>query len=478
MAKSTTKDKASFGCLILFLLPFLVAGIGCLVKGVLTYMEKPEFTEEVIAMFGVGGIFTLVGGGFIAGVFYAKRKAAEDKVFQDANPDTPWLWQQNWAEGRIKSSTPITMFILWLFAIVFSGFGSVIIFKLDEMTDESKLAYLVLLFPLVGVIMFIQAIYATLRWIKYGRVYCDLVTKPGVIGGWFQGIIWAKINMAPGENVKALITCYHCYTSGSGDNRSSHRNVKWQETFTIPQERMMVQNDGTLAIPVKVYIPRDCKPTTPASPEDRFEWELSVEAEVAGIDFKADFIIPVFVTEESSDTPPANVEEESFAHAPAPYTPTILINENINGVEIYAPPRRGLSALFSITLFSIIWTAIVVGMIGFADDIPFIFPIVFGFFNILIVTAAIWMWLGKVRVRIEFGNIHVHKTVLGLGSRKSYSVNEINDVDTHINMQSRKTPYYTVRLHTTTGKKSTVGGIRNKDEAEDIVKRIKDALQS
>lgn len=462
--------------MLLFIAPFLIMGLGAFCSGIIDYIKNPVFTEDIIARLGVGGIFTLVASCFIAVIFYGKRKLAKVGRLKELHPDSPWLWNEAWSEGRVKSSTPMSIFIFWLFGLAFGGAGIGILFKLDEITSESPMGYLALLFPLVGFAMLCSAIYATLRWFKYGRVYCDLVTNPGVIGGWNQHIIWAKIKMAPSETVEAQLTCYHCYTSGSGDNRNHHRDVKWQETISIPQERMMVEADGTLAIPIKIYVPRDCTPTTPESPSTRHEWELSAKADVAGIDFVANFIVPVFVTEDSTDESPGKSEEEEFRNATEPYIPTILITEGMDSLELYAPPRRGVAKLLSITIFSMIWTAIVFGMIFLTDDIPIIFPIVFGFFDILIVWMALWMWFGKARVRIEFGAVHISKTVLGFGSRKTVEAKDISDVDAHINMQSGNVPYYVIRLHTSSGTKNTVGGIRNKDEAEDLVRRVKEAI--
>ncbi len=477
MPSESTKNKTGFGCMMLFLLPFVVMGLGALIKGIRTYIENPVFTEDVIALLGVGGAFTLVGGFFMAGIMWSKGKVSEATKLKKQHPDSPWLWQKDWAEGRILSATPMLIFVFWLFGLTFGGAGALILFKLDEITKGGPIAYLTLLFPLVGLGMLCAAVYATLRWLKYGRVYCDLVTKPGVIGGWCQAILWAKISMAPDETVEAQLTCYHTYTTGSGDNSSPHHDIKWQEDMTITQDRMMTERDGTLAIPIKVYIPRDCTPTTPDAPSDRIEWKLSAKAEVAGIDFAADFIVPVFITEDSAETPPADTDAHEIGTRPAePYSPTILVTEGMDSVELYAPPRRSISMLISITIFSIIWTAIVAGMIFGGSDIPLLFPIVFGFFNIIILWMALWMWFGKSLVRIEHGTVSIRKTILGIGSRKTIETNTITDVDMHINMQSGTVPYYTVRLHTPSGTKNTVGGIRNKDEAEYLVKRIEQAV--
>lgn len=476
MSTDSKKNAIGFGCLIVFLLPFLLIGLGSLGKAIVTYIGNPVFTEEVIALFGVGGMFSLVGGAFVLLAIVGRKKLAEATRQKELYPDTPWTWQQDWAEGRIKSTTPITIFIFWLFGILFGGAGILILFRMGEITEESPMGYVFLLFPLIGLGMIIAAIYATLRWFKYGRVYCDLVTNPGVIGGWFQGIVWAKIDMAPGDILEAQLSCYHCYTSGSGDNRTTHRDVQWQESVLIAQERMMIETDGTLAMPIKVHIPRTCTPTTPGSPSDRIEWELSAKADVMGIDFSALFIVPVFVTDASSATPPDPLEAEATGLTPKPYTPSILITELAEGIELYAPPRRNPAMLLTITMFSFVWTIIFLGMTFFGSGIPILFPLVFGLFDLLILYAMAWMWLGKARIRIEHGSVYLSTAMGPIRSNHTFTVDEISDVDSRINMRSGNTPYYSISLSTPTGIKNTVGGIRNKNEVDDLVKRLKVAL--
>ena len=47
-------------------------------------------------------------------------------------------------------------------------------------------------------------------------------------------------------------------------------------------------------IPVAIQIPADAAPSTPGAPSDRIEWERSLTADLPGIDFCVDFIVPVF----------------------------------------------------------------------------------------------------------------------------------------------------------------------------------------
>lgn len=477
MSDQSVDTKKGLGCILLFLSPFFVSGVGMLFLGVRDYLTEREFTEEIIAELGVGGMFTLISSAFLALILYGYRKNSEEESLKVQFPDEPWKWQQDWLEGRVRSSTPVAVFVYWLFGVTFGAAGVLILFKFNEIRESGPLGYIALIFPLVGFGMIASAVYATLRWRKYGRVACTLVTNPGVIGGWVQAIIFARINMQPGEVVNAQLTCYHRYTTGSGDDKNTHRNVKWQEDMSIEQDRMLVQPDGTLAIPIKVYVPRDCTPTTPGAPSDRHEWELSAEAEVSGIDFQSNFIIPLFVTSESSDTVPANVDALGIGTGDQPYEPSIQVQKGPGYVEIVAPPRRNPQVLFSLTLFWLIWTGVIVGMV-YSGDVPWLFPIVFGLFDVFITWGALWSWFGRAELRFEHDSVTIRKTILGYGMSRTLALSSISDVDLHINMQSGNTPYYSMRLHSEGSRHTAFGGMRNKDEAEDIVQTINEILTS
>lgn len=475
MPPSSTQKNTSLGCTILFLMPFVIVGVGALCTGFYRLFTSGKFAEETIAMLAVGSMFSLVGGGMLGAVLYGWRKEKELERLKIRYPDTPWLWREDWAEGRVRSTTPASMLVYWLFGLLFGGFSLPIFLNMDQILGKGPVGYLVLLMPLVSVAMLVTAVYATMRWLKYGQTWCDLVSNPGVVGGWFRAVIWAKVNLTPQDTVETQLTCFHCYVTGSGKNRSSHRKVKWQEKRTLTREHLATEQDGNVAIPIKFYIPRSCTPTTPGSPTDRMEWELKATSEVAGIDFLTEFIVPIFLTEDSSNTPPEDLDEHALSAVDATYSPTILITEGVDFLEFHAPPRRSWSMTLSMTLFTFILTAVVVFLI-FSSKAPILFPIVFGLVDILMIGGTVWLWFGHARVRFEHGTARIRKTVFGLGSDTTIELTTVTKVDAHITMQSGTTPYYTIQLHTTAGKKNTVGGIQNKTEAMDLVRRIQALL--
>jgi hypothetical protein len=471
----SSNTKKGLACTVLFLMPFMIAGVFILGSGILAFIKEPKFTEDIIARFGVGTMFTAISLGFLALVLLGARKEKEEDHLKKENPTSPWLWKEEWHDGKISSSAPTAAIILWIMGLVFTAIP--ILSGLKEAVQETPAAYLVLLFPLVGLGMLGGAIHSTIAWYKFGKVHCEMITHPGVIGGWCKAIIWANIQFTQNETITAQLTCFHRHITGSGKNRSVQRDVQWQEDIDIEMQRVTKVPAGQTAIPIMVYIPRDCMQTTLQDPDDRIEWELSAKAEITGVDFAANFIVPVFVTSQSTDTPPLNEHGEHLDEIIKPYTPTIAVRDNVDGgFSLYAPPRRNISMMFGLTIFFVIWT-IIVGVLFTVDDLPWLFPIVFGGFDIFIGWGVLWTWFGKSWLDISKNEITITKKLLGIGKAKNINIATIIDIQPHINMRSGNTPFYAIRFKINQhGGKDTIGGLKSKDEAEGLCKRIRQAI--
>lgn len=80
--KSGGKSRLGMGCLVLFALPFAGVGFGLLIGGVI-----------------------------------GMRKARAEAATARQRPEEPWLWKQEWATGRIRSSSKTLFFLIWSGAI-------------------------------------------------------------------------------------------------------------------------------------------------------------------------------------------------------------------------------------------------------------------------------------------------------------------------------------------------------------------------
>ena len=467
----------SRGCLVLFMLPFCGFGVFALIMAAFQAAGGDFAAAGFLVVFGL--VFSSIGFGFIVAGFRGFGRQKQTDRLEEENPDEPWLWRKEWAEGRITGGSRATMIFAWIFA----GFWNLISWTLaigivPAALNEGELAALfVLIFPLVGALLLTWAIVATLRYRRYGISVFRMATVPGVIGRTLRGVIILPSRVRPVDGFDVKLTCVRRITTGSGKNRSTSERILWQEERSI-RDSSQVGATAT-AIPVTFVIPDDAEESSPRSSDDQIVWRLEAEASVPGIDYSARFEVPVFRTAES-DIPLTPQELEAagvaaVAEYERPADSRIYVTEGVKRTEIFYAPARNIGPAIGLTVFSIIWTGITIALPRLGA--PIFFPIVFGFFNALLGYVVITMWLGTTRVRIDSSGITVTGGFLGVGLTKRIPADEIDDIITKVGMQSGSTAYYDIKIVRSTGRRRPAGGsIRDKREAERLVDKMKSAL--
>src|SRR5581483_11738441 len=113
-----------------------------------------------------------------------------------ANPDAPWMWRADWAQGRVLSKTHSSMVWAWILAVFWNTISwFVICFGWRELLfkiQKTPAAMLAFVFPLVGIGILTYAVRETLRWIEFGKTWFEMSVVPGVIGRSLTGNIQAR----------------------------------------------------------------------------------------------------------------------------------------------------------------------------------------------------------------------------------------------------------------------------------------------
>jgi hypothetical protein len=463
----------SFGCLMLFLLPFAGFGVFAAVQVVRAALMHDWAHAGFYAIFAL--TFGGVGFGGFAAALVGKKKLEAQEALKAAHADAPWLWRADWAARRADDATRQTVWFAWVFATFWnliaipSGFLGV----REALQKGNHAALIALLFPLIGIGLLTWAIRATVRYRRYGVSRFELTTLPGVIGHSLVGTVRLSEALRPEGGFHVTLSCLRRYTTGSGDDRSTSESIFWQEDRQIP---------GVGAtIPIAFAIPADGRACDDRNPNDRILWRLEVDAKVPGVDYSSAFEVPVFRTAES-DTPrtPAEAAADRDPTAPAvyrqPVTSRIEVTTNRRGTEILYPAARNPGVATSLTVFLLIWCVAIWACIHFKA--PILFPIVFGLFGILILWFTLDAWLKVTRVTVEPGTVTVAKGYLTTGQGKTIGASEIDDVTPTIGMQGGNTVYYDVTIVRKDGKKVSAGsGIRDKREAEWLASTLKGSLR-
>jgi hypothetical protein len=463
----------------LFLLPF--AGFGAFAgwQG-LRRAAQGNWREALYFMlFAV--VFGGVGFGGYALALLGKRKLQEQESLKARHPAEPWLWQKDWASGRVDDASRLSMWgacafaVLWNLVSIPAGYAGV----RAAWYENNKAGMIALLFPLAGMGLLMWAVRTTVRLKKYGTARFELSTLPGVIGHTIAGTVRVPSLLEPVEGFYTVLCCVRRVTT-QGKNSSTTESILWQEERYIRGEQSRDAAGMATRIPIAFRIPADAPPCDSSNPNDRVLWQLKLSASVPGVDYASVFEVPVFRTPASER--PLSEDEDRLTHdqlVPSNYRQPagsrISVTNSLRGVELYFAAARNLGAATGGTIFTTLW----IGIVWFLIQVkaPLLFPIVFGLFGLLLLYGTLQLWLGVSRVTANTNTVTVASGYLSPGRERSLSPGEISDISTAIGMQAGSTPYYDLTIVLKNGKKVIAGrSVRDKREAEWLAITMKKAL--
>jgi HEAT repeats len=419
--------------LALFGLPFLAMG--------LFFAFASASRGGPQAWFGVvfGLFFACIGVALIGASIVGVRISKQQEELKAANPEKPWLWRTDWAEGRANGGDPRANITAW----VFTGFWNLVSIFVSfnvlpkAMTNGDPKSLLVLVFPLVGVFITALALRGTLRIWRYGRTSFQCATVPFFPGGHLQGAIHLKLPSSIPHGIDLRLSCKRRIVTGSGKSQTVNEIVLWQDEKNIPAESV-TRGFTEAEIPVDFAIPPDAYETNGDNPNDRVYWQLHARADVPGVDFIDNYELPVFRTEarpraahqfvsseNSSESIAANPEKECAA--PAPASTHVVFREDTEGTSFYFPPLRNHGQALGVVVFATIWSAVVY-FLWTHEGAPWLFRIGFSLCEILVGYMLLSVVFGSALIRVREGMLQVRRTILGLGALQQIPFSEITSI--------------------------------------------------
>src|ERR1051325_3892091 len=200
----TGSDRFLFGCAMVFGVLFAA---GCLLAVFLGV--RANASVAII----IGAVFTVIGVLAIIVTRRASSMAARTDALKAANPDKPWMWREEWATAVINDTSKSRTAGIWIFAVLWNGFSfPLAIMMVRQSARHDPAVLLILLFPLVGVILLISAIYQTLRGMRFGTSKCRLERVPIVPGRLFRGDLELNTQLVPENGFHLRIASVHLVT--------------------------------------------------------------------------------------------------------------------------------------------------------------------------------------------------------------------------------------------------------------------------
>lgn len=428
-----------------------------------------------------GGLFAAVGLGVMAAGLYGLKKTQRDQALAATHPNEPWRCNADWEGGFIKSGGKGAAVGMTFFALLWSAISLPVLFFVPEAVQDGEYAALIaLLFPLVGLGLIASAIRMILRYRKYGVSVVELLTNPGVVGGDLRALVHVPRRVEAEENFRVKLSCFKVRVTGSGKNRSTSRTVQWQDEYTVSPD-MAQAADGRTAIPVRFAIPYDSRESydAPGGNDGDIEWKLEVEASTPGIDYQAEFLVPVFKTPESSSTSvteasQAPVSDQVPAEAVDPRV--VRIEDLVDGGRRFNYPagRQKFSSL-AFSLFGMIF--LIAGLVlTFNTDAPIFMGIIFTLVGAGLAFGGVYLLTARTLVTIDRYGVTVRGGMPFLERTKTFSHNNISEINLGKGIQINEQQYYNIMLQLNDGKVKAGSLIPSRRMAEAIIASMVETL--
>src|SRR6267142_4542118 len=467
----TQPSKGAALFLVLFGLPFLGAGLFFIYAQLAGSGNFGTGNKIFGVMFG--SVFALIGGGLIYAAIGGYGRLQKQAAIEESNPLSPWLWRTDWV---------IRIFCNMILLPVVGG----LVPKMVRSGDPR--AFLLLGFGLIGVILLVNAVRATIRHRRFGNTYFEFNALPFSPGDRVGGRIHLKLETQAAHGIDLRLSCVRKVVSGSGDSSTTREVLLWQAEQNVPSGAVGPGPLGRV-IPVDFVLPAESYVTNHDNPNDQVLWLLHAQADVPGVDYSDDFELPVFrnaasaeaarvsqsqasSAAEASGFPGTPVESDSSAVA-QPARTKVIVSMHSGGTEFCFPAFRNPGRALGLLGFTLIWSGVVYFLYSHA---PLFFFIVFGLFDLLLVYGVLHVTLGSARIGVANGEILSRTGILGLGSTRRIPASDVASILPVVSMQqggSSGNALYAIRLRMKNGRKYTLADeIGSRQEARWVVAQI------
>jgi hypothetical protein len=461
---------------MLLSLPFAIVGILALIfllhdeVGSGFRMERQKAMGLLSAAVVCGGLIALIFG------ISAKKQALRAADLKPLDEEKPWLKREDWAAARITSGTRKSVLLLWIFTFFWNAVSAPVVFigLPSELHKGNHAILIALLFPIVGIGMIIYALNTTLAWRKFGQSIFEMAAIPAALGSTLEGEIQVNRRLRPEHGLHLRLSCIRRMTTGSGKNRSTNEKILWQDDRWLRPDLPQTDLNAT-GIPVYFKLPADQPESTPGS-GDGIHWKLEASAKLRGPNFHATFDVPVFKLPEPPDISddPTTPYQMSLDEMRQQIHSKIRVNDLPDGgKEFIFPAARNVVPAAGLTVIWLIWTGIVVALFWNWKQVPAIFPLLFGVFDLLIGLFAFDFWFRRSRVVVTPTQMQIETSWPGFKKRRTLEASQVVSIAADIGATTGHTAYHDLKVRLRDGREITVAkNLGVKPEADWLVRQM------
>ncbi|NRQ43515.1 hypothetical protein HRH59_13255 [Rheinheimera sp. YQF-2] len=461
---------------------------------------RPWFALGVLSLFmlvGIAGGFDFFSAGQIgAGLVFAGMFCGISglMMFLLLHGQNQTLAEQAMLQGQapaagIASNNKTGYQVMLGMGVVFLGFGVPISYLAlsDELPKGNYVVLLVLLFPLVGALLIWQGRRTMQHWQKIGKTPFFAEPFPGNAGGQVGGYFTLQHGRFA-QMPQAELSCLHVYQSGSGKDRTTHRQPLWHSQAVVSRS---VDGKHWLVLDVPAELPASGKD---ARYKGRIEWQLSCNGELQQgserLKFSRQWTLPVIsgtarcVWQPHASEVALQQQQRQVAAFDAAAS-QILQQVQGDSLRLVSKAGRHTGTALVLMLFGAIFTGSGVFLSFEAmrqGGMLWLMALTFTPIGLLILCYGLF-WLGRgLKAGIAPGTVQMQRAMFGitLYQRQAALSNaeqlQIKQTMVSTNSENQRTEYYCLQAKADGKTLLLAEGITGRDAAEALKQQVLEAL--
>lgn len=412
-------------------------------------------------LLGMYGLFALVfGGAGVAMIVRAVRHRGGGTGVVSA--DRPWLTRTAWASPTLVARQGGKTRLLWFGAVFWCALSAPANFAIpQELARGNYPILIILLFDLVGIGLVVAAIRQTLAARRFGDTPLQMDPHPGAIGGEVGGYFDARVPYRADQVFTVGLSCVRTWVTGSGKNRSTHRDVRWQDGRSLYAEPA---GDGESRVWFAFSPPAEL-PVSQTPSDDYVSWHLRVDCALPGVDFSREWEVPVFATAAAGSGTPRRRMRAAVAEEAAAVEAAVGFTQTAGGAAMdFRAGRHWRWALVMILVFGGMFGGAGAGMALVGDDlmVRWVMAPVFLCIGLLCVTTGLWMIGNRLRVEATGEGLQIRRWLFGVPVMNRLIVrDEIEGIGyvrgSTASVGGRTTQYYDLAVCLNDGRRHGIG---------------------
>lgn len=273
------------------LFSFVFLGIGFFIMGVSQglFWKSVTMNAPKVIVFTAGLAFFIGGCSVFLQAINSIRKENRTKKIKKRHPTSPELWDYEWNSKGITNRSQNTLLSHFLGLSIVGCFYFITYWLGFINKDQFR-------YPFYGMSFFVLLIalwFFTMitKRIKYGKAFLKFQSFPFKLG---QEMRFSFQSLPPKEKIKEVLVAVRFYEEFHTKNSKGQSVISIRSTYEDFYSFTSSEVSTNRTLDCTIQLPEDLKFESKLSEMPAHFWEVQIQCDIEGVDYREYFLLPVY----------------------------------------------------------------------------------------------------------------------------------------------------------------------------------------